>query len=250
MQSIELPFSTDDTSATARRLGLIVLSADETIEGEFRPLFDREDVALYHTRIRTAPDVTPETLMQMKDGLTGSAALLPETGSLDVIGYACTSGATVIGSEAVAAAVQKVHAGAAVTNPASAVIAALKHLNASKIGVVSPYVESVSEAVCTLLSDNGFDPVRIGSFGQAEEAVVARITLASVEEAVCTIGADPEVEAVFASCTNLRSFKVIEACERKLGKPVISSNLALAWHMMMLAGIDIEGRGPGRLFKG
>eukprot|EP00903_Cladosiphon_okamuranus_P002544 g2542.t1 len=249
MQTTELPFSTDDKDASAKRLGLIVLSADETIEGEFRPLFDRDDLALYHTRIKTAPDVTPETLMLMKDGLTGAAALLPETGSLDVVAYACTSGATVIGSDEVAASVQKVHSAAAVTNPASAVVAALEHLNVSKIGVVSPYVESVSEAVCTLLKDHGCTPVRIGSFGQGEEAIVARITLSSVEEAVHAIGADPDVEAVFASCTNLRTFKVIEACEKRLGKPVISSNLALAWHMMTLAGLETKGRGPGRLFN-
>ena len=248
MQSTKLPFKTDDRNAAAKRLGLIVLSADETIEGEFRPLFDRDDLALYHTRIRTAPDVTPETLMLMKDGLTGAAALLPETGSLDVVGYACTSGATVIGSSAVAAAVQKVHPAAAVTNPASAVVAALQHLKVSNIGVVSPYVESVSEAVCTLLREQDFNPVRIGSFGQAEEAIVARIAHQSVEDAVCAIGEDPDVEAVFASCTNLRTFKVIEACERRLGKPVISSNLALAWHMMTLAGLDTNGRGLGRLF--
>ncbi|WP_422378550.1 maleate cis-trans isomerase family protein [Roseibium sp.] len=249
MQSTQLPFTTDNRDEATKRLGLIVLSADETIEGEFRPLFDREDLALYHTRIRTAPDVTPETLMRMKDGLTGAAALLPETGSMDVIGYACTSGATVIGSDAVAAAVRKAHSAVAVTNPASAVIAALDHLNVSKIGVVSPYVESVSEAVCALLRDHGFDPVRIGSFGQAEEAVVARIAHQSVQDAVCTIGEDPDVEAVFASCTNLRTFKVIEACEQQLGKPVISSNLALAWHMMKLAGLETRGHGPGRLFN-
>jgi len=246
---MQLPFECDDGGETVKALGLIVLSTDETIEREFRSIFHRDATALYHARIESSPDVTPETLMRMKDRLTGAAELLPATTPLEVVGYACTSGATVIGSENVAAAVHKVHGAAKVTNPASSVVAALRHLNVTSVGVVSPYVDAVSDAVCTLLRDNDLTPARIGSFGQAEEAVVARIALGSVEDAICSVGADPEVEAVFASCTNLRTFPVIEACEQRLGKPVISSNLALAWHMMTLAGMDTAGRGPGRLFN-
>ncbi|MGX1499785.1 maleate cis-trans isomerase [Labrenzia sp. MBR-25] len=78
--------------------------------------------------------------------------------------------------------------------------------------------------------------------------MVARISLRSIEEAICEVGKDPKIEAVFASCTNLRTLPVIETCERRLGKPVISSSLALAWHMMHLAGLPTAGRGPGRLF--
>jgi maleate isomerase len=128
------------------------------------------------------------------------------------------------------------------------VLAALEHLNAKKIGVVTPYIAEVSEAVVSLLKDNGLTVVNLGSFGQSEEAVVARISPASVEEAICSVGSAPDVDAVFASCTNLRTFPVLEACEAKLGKPVISSNSALAWHMMRLAGLETKGRGPGRLF--
>lgn len=246
---MKLDFECDQGSAARAALGLIVLKADETIESEYRPLFDLEGVTLHHTRIESAPEVTPETLMQMKAQLTGSAALLPGETPLDVVAYACTSGATIIGSEAVAAAVNKVHPTAEVTNPARAVLAALDHLEVSRVGVVSPYVAEVSEAVCTLLETGGFDPVTVGSFDQAEEAVVARISLNSVEQAICCVGENPEVEAVFASCTNLRTLKVIDACEDRLGKPVISSNLALAWHMMTLAGLQTAGKGPGRLFN-
>ena len=246
---MQLDFECDEGLGTKAAFGLIVLQADETIETEFRRMFALDGVVLYHTRIESASEVTPATLMQMKSQLTGSAALLPGERPLDVIAYACTSGATVIGSDAVAAAVQLAHPGAEVTNPARAVLAALDQLGTRNIGVVSPYVEDVSEAVCTLLRDDGRNPVKVGSFGQAEEAVVARISHASVEEAICAVGADHEVEVVFASCTNLRTLPVIEACEKKLGKPVISSNMALAWHLMKLAGLPTRGHGPGMLFN-
>ncbi|MGS4887636.1 maleate cis-trans isomerase family protein [Roseibium sp. MB-4] len=245
---MDLNFQTDNGLAHKAALGLIVLQADETIENEFRPLFDIDGVTLNHTRIESAPEVTSETLMRMKAQLTGTAALLPNARALDVIGYACTSASTIIGSEEVAKAVQKAHPTAKVTNPATAVLAALEHLNGKKIGVVTPYIAEVSEAVVSLLKDNSLTVVQLCSFGQSEEAVVARISPASTMDAICTVGKDQDVDAVFASCTNLRTFPVIEACETELGKPVISSNSALAWHMMKLAGIETKGRGPGRLF--
>ncbi|MBN9674021.1 Asp/Glu racemase [Roseibium aggregatum] len=247
---MRLPFDCDTGPGSTAAFGLIVLSTDETVEDELRPVFSGDGVSLLHTRIESAPEVTYEKLMQMKARLTQSAGLLPGNGSMDVIGYACTSGSTVIGSDQVAAAVREAHPKAAVTNPAMAVVAALRHLNVSRIGLVSPYVEEVSDALCGLLRTEGITPVTVGSFGQAEETVVARISLRSVEAAICEIGSDPAIEAVFASCTNLHALAVIEACEKRLGKPVISSNLALAWHMLTLAGCPTEGRGPGRLFNG
>ncbi|WP_299478827.1 Asp/Glu racemase [uncultured Roseibium sp.] len=246
---MRLDFDCDTGLGEKAALGLIVLQADETIEKEFRPLFDQDGVVLYHSRIASDPEVTEETLMRMKENLTGAAALLPGHRPLDVIGYACTSASTVIGSGAVEAAIRKAHPGASVTNPAVAVVAALKAFGAKRIGVVSPYIADVTEAVCGLLRQEGLDTAKIGSFGQSEEAVVARIEARSVQEAICAIGDDPKVDAVFASCTNLRTFPVIEACERALNKPVVSSNLALAWHMMTLAGIDTRGKAPGRLFN-
>lgn len=245
---MDLTFETDAGLARKAALGLIVLQADETIENEFRPLFDQDGVTLNHTRIESAPEVTPETLMRMKAQLTGTAALLPGARALDVIGYACTSASTVIGSDEVAKAVQIAHPETRVTNPAAAVLAALEHLKVKKIGVVTPYIQVVSKAVIELLEKNGFEAVSVGSFGQSEEAVVARISPASTRDAICAVGRDPDVEAVFASCTNLRTFQVIEACETELGKPVISSNSALAWHMMVLAGLPTAQAGPGKLF--
>ncbi|MEP3045645.1 MAG: aspartate/glutamate racemase family protein [Roseibium sp.] len=245
---MELSFETDTGLAHQAALGLIVLQADETIENEFRPLFDLDGVTLNHTRIKSAPDVTPETLMSMKAGLTGAATLLPNARPLNVIGYGCTSASTVIGFGEVAKAVQKAHPTAKVTNPAAAVLTALEHLNVKKVGVVTPYIPVVSQAVVSLLEDNGFEAVSVGSFGQSEEAVVARISPASTKDAICAVGKAPDIDAVFASCTNLRTFPVIEECEKQLGKPVISSNSALAWHMMTLAGLATKAKGPGRLF--
>ncbi len=57
------------------------------------------------------------------------------------------------------------------------------------------------------------------------------------------------IDAVFVSCTTLRVAGIVEAAERQLGKPVISSNLALAWHSLRLAGYRRPVPGFGELLR-
>ena len=57
------------------------------------------------------------------------------------------------------------------------------------------------------------------------------------EDAAIELGRSPEVDAVFVSCTSLRLLDAVGAIEAELGKPATSSNHALAWHCLRLAGI-------------
>lgn len=246
---MKLPFSLDGGAASKAALGLIVLQMDETLEAELRTVFNQPGVALFHTRIPSAEEISPQTLKQMEVELPGVAGLLPSTEPLTVVGYGCTSGATVIGSDKVAALINQVHPDAKVTDPITAVIAALKSLNISKIGFITPYVAEVSAAMRDLLGKNGISVSGVASFEQSQDPVVARISPASILDAVIAVGKDEAVEAVFVSCTNLRCFDIIETAEEKIGKPVISSNQALAWHMLKLAELPTLDAGPGRLFE-
>jgi maleate isomerase len=246
--AVKLPFTLDRGAGAAAAFGVIVLQADETLEGEFAGLFSRPGLALYHTRVPSGAEVTPETLARMERDLPNAAALLPDAGDLDVVAYACTSGATVIGQENVAAAIRTAHPNAKTTDPLSAVVAACRHLEIRKLGIVSPYVAEVSTAMRNLLETNGLTISAFGSFEQSEEAVVARISSQSVHDAICALGQSEGVDGVFASCTNLRTFDIIDQAETAIGKPVITSNQALAWHMLTLAGVETAGVGPGALF--
>lgn len=245
---MKLPFTLDKGEASTAALGLIVLETDETIEAEFRALFNQSGIGLFHARIPVAQEITPETLPKMETALPAAVRLLPSAFPMEVIGYACTSGATVIGADNISRIVTRTFRNAKTTDPITAVMAALQHLGMRKIGLVTPYVEDVSAAMIDLLQRNGFEVVNFGSFEQKEDAVVARISPDSIYNAVCKIGAVDDVEAVFVSCTNLRTFDVIEPAEAHIGKPVVSSNQALAWHMAELAGLKGSITGPGRLF--
>lgn len=242
---MKLDFDTDDGMGSRLRAGLIVLETDETMENELRQLFSAPGVSLNHARIPSDPQVTPETLARMEADLTPTAAQLPR--DMAVIGYGCTSGATIIGQDRVAQLVRQAQPGAFVTNPITAVMAACRHLGAHKIGLLTPYVPSVTSAMQGLLQRSGFEVSAVASFEQSSEATVARITEASTLAGIKQVAAQ-DCDIVFASCTNLRTFGIINEAEAVTGKPVISSNLALGWHMLNAEARAPAGTGPGRLF--
>ncbi len=241
-----MTYELDEGAGAGIRLGLIVLSVDETLEYEARQALAGREVNLLHARIPARADVTPEDLETMAGEMTATAALLPR--GLNAVGYACTSGATIIGPERVAALVQMAHPGVPVTDPLSAVIAALGEMGLSRIALVTPYVQEITLPMRAALAAHGIETVSEVSFGQKEERIVARIAERSTRRAIAEAADKPGVEAVFTSCTNLRTFGILEAAEAELGLPVISSNSALLWHLLRVTGQPAEGWGPGRLF--
>lgn len=232
---------------TTPRLGMVVLSTDETLEDEARSVLQGRDARLMHSRIYSAPTVTQESLKAMEALMPASAELLPQ--GLDAIAYGCTSASVVMGPDAVERQIQSVQPGVPVTNPISAVIKALNHLGADRIALVTPYAAEVARPMRDFLERAGIETVSEAGFGEAEDPRVARISEASTLNAILETGRAEGVQAVFASCTNLRSFGIIDRAEAELDLPVISSNLALVWDLLRLAGVEARGWGPGRLFS-
>ncbi len=245
----ELAFTVDVGLGSRARIGLIILQSDQTAEHEFATLLHSEGVALYHARIPNAMEVTPETLRTMERDLPVAAALLPPSFEFDAIGYCCTSGATMIGEDRVDEIIRLIHPGAKTTNPLTACKAALATFGIRRFALVTPYEPSVTIEMQTNLSDAGFETGAVASFNQSDDFTVARISSDSILDAILSVGWRENCEAVFVSCTNLRVLPVIAEAEARLGKPVISSNQASAWHLMRLTGLGDQPDHAGRLFQ-
>jgi len=229
-------------------IGLIVLQTDETVEHDLRRIMPSDGVRLYHNRIPMVTSVTPETLGAMLQNLPAAAGLLPLHLDFASVGYACTSASMVIGEDSVRDAVQSVMPGVPVTNPFSALKAALKALNVERLGIVSPYSREVSERLKAAIEAAGLAVPRMLVFDEDEDPAVARISPQSILEAMTDVGGDPACQAVFGSCTSLRACDVLEDVESVIDKPALCSNQVLAWHMMRLADLDDRVEGFGRLF--
>lgn len=242
------PYRLTGPIGTRATLGLIVLQVDETLEQDFRRMFAPPRVAQYVSRIPSGAELTPGTIATMEQTLPAAARLLPPAAPFDVIGYGCTSGTTLIGAARVAALVRQGAQTRHVTDPLTAALAACTALGLRSLSIVSPYVDSVSTPVRQAFQAQGIAVPRTVSFGEEIEARVARIAPESIHGAALSVG--DSGEAVFLSCTNLRTLDIIDDLEQRLGKPVLSSNQVLAWHMARLAGGGVQAAGPGRLLRG
>ena len=70
----------------------------------------------------------------------------------------------------------------------------------------------------------------------------------SIAEAIAALARSTRLDAVFVSCTSLRLAERVAAIEAEVGIPVTSSDHALAWHCLRLAGVNDSIAGAGRLF--
>mgnify|MGYP006170772109 FL=1 len=242
----KLPYELGLPVGSRSKLGLIVLQADETIEFEFWRLISGLDLALHVSRISSSSKVSQDTLMAMKKELTKAASLFPTKSKFDIVGYACTSASSVIGSETVSKMIKKGCDTRVVCNPISSLIEACKYMKVSDILFLSPYVFDVSNRLIDEIQSYGITINVVGSFNEEIEQNVARIKPRSIVEAVRELYSGQA--AIFISCTNLQTLDVIEAIEQEFNCVCFSSNQVLIWNMVRLAKIDYDLRGYGKLF--
>jgi len=231
-------FDVDAGQARRAALGLVVLQADETIENDARRIVPSDGVRVYVSRIRSAPLITTETLNSMAGDLAASAGMLPDAVTFDVIGYGCTSASMAIGEEQVFANIRQAKPDVTCTTPITAAFAAFDAFKARRIGVLTPYPADVNRIVADYIAARGFHVPVFGSFNADRDTVVARITPQSIEQGVREIIKHGEVDAIFVSCTSVRLMQDCAELEKHLGIPLTSSNHAMAWHALRLAGID------------
>eukprot|EP00929_Paragymnodinium_shiwhaense_P085201 TRINITY_DN4563_c0_g1_i2.p1 TRINITY_DN4563_c0_g1~~TRINITY_DN4563_c0_g1_i2.p1 ORF type:complete len:305 (+),score=40.11 TRINITY_DN4563_c0_g1_i2:107-1021(+) len=255
----------NDGAAWRKRMGIIILDSDETIEEEFPKLLDLPyGAVLYHSRLGKGPAVTADSLTKLQQDIPDSAALFPGPGRLhlpafqyDAIGFACTSASVEIGEDKlanlVAEGLQSVGGSiptALVTNPLTAAKRALHAVGAKKIAILTPYTKDISVAEVNNFIADGFVVEHIAYYNITLDNVISRVAPESTRAAILELAKRGHVDAVFVSCTNLRILPILKDVEDLVGVPVISSNTAMAWDMLRLAGLSSSGSpAGGRLFQ-
>ena len=107
-------------------------------------------------------------------------------------------------------------------------------LGIRRIGLLAPYVPSISRAVVRQLEAAGLEVGHVATFDEQDDSRVARLSASAVLEALVALGERDDCDAVFGSCTNLRGLGLLDEAARRTGKPVLTSNSALAWHVERL----------------
>ncbi|MCI5076903.1 Asp/Glu racemase [Oricola sp.] len=237
----------DEGVGACGSIGLIALSVDRAFESDIHDFIgDAPGVGIFTTRIAMEPVASPESLAALEGHLDGCARLLVPGTKLDVVAFGCTSGAIAIGLDKVAQIIRNARPGVEVATPIGAAVKAFEVLGAKRISLLAPYRVPVAEMVAAHFEAEGLVIDRRMTFDLDGDPDINRLSVAAlVEEGKRAMHEDSD--ALFISCTGLRTAGVVETLERELGKPVVTSNQALAWQCMRLLSGQGEAAGIGSL---
>lgn len=226
-------------------IGLIALANDCAIEPDLYGYLPLEGVRVQTNRIYSPRHSNLASLRAVAADIGASAQGLMPDDHLDVIAFGCTSATMALGRSAVQDAIEKVKPGIPVTDPITAALKGLRRLGCNRIALLTPYIGEVNLMVEGYLVDQGVEVMTKGFFGVHDDNERSRITPDAFSAAAAALADAQAIEALFISCTALSTSPAVERLEQELGKPVVTSNQALAWDALRLAGDTrpVEGRG-------
>jgi maleate isomerase len=239
------PLKFDDGPAR-RRVGLLLLATDHTSERDFARLVASDDVVVYAARIAYENPTTPDNLRKMQSRLSEGVGLILPGEELDAVCFSCTAASVIIGDEEVAAAIHRAKFGVPVVTPPNAARAGLRALGVRSISILTPYTVDTSTPLAHYFVRHGFDVTGLTCLGLDDDRAMARITPETIMAAASNAVA-PDAEALFISCTALRAAQIAARIEAKIGRPVVTSNLATAWMCRRLVGFDSAPCGGAKL---
>lgn len=230
------------------RLGLIALATDMTIEQNAARLIGWDEAVVHVSRVRFVNPTTPDNLRAIGPDIAAAAELLVPGVDLAALAFACTSASVTLRNDVVMTAIASVRPGVPVVTPSSAGLAALRALGACRMALLTPYLAETTAPMVDYFEAGGLAVERCACFGLADDRDMARLDHDTLIETAVSLDS-PSIDALFLSCTALPALDVIEAIEARIGKPVVSSNLATFWALRGLAGLPppVPALGVGRL---
>ncbi len=225
-----------DDGPVGHRVGLVALATDLTLEVDAAAVTRDLDAALYVTRVAFANPVTHDSLRAMAPALTAAAAEILPGERLDALAFGCTAASAAIGDDAVRAAITADRPGTPCVTPTSGLLAAAAAAGVRKLAVLAPYTEAVARDLAAYLEGLGLEVTALTWLDVDDDRAIARITPATIE-AAARDAAHPAADALFCSCTALRARALAPALERRLDRPVLTSNQVLLWHALRRAGV-------------
>lgn len=236
------------------RIGLVVPPGNVAMERELAHYLADGVVMNVNRLSRPTPAVTKESLLAMIGSLDQAVKDLsfcfPKP---EVIIYGCTSGSFVSGPDKDAELAQRITdlVGIRAVTTSTAILQGLRAVGAKRVFLLTPYIEEVTAHEVALLEHHGFSIGGVDSFNCLDTRDIAKISTGQVEEMMLRHATEVKAcDAVLISCTQLLTMDRIDAMEKALGKPVVTSNQSSLWAALKLIGAPAGKNAPGKLFEG
>lgn len=233
------------------RIGLAILDSDLNIEGDMRRLLP-DMVETHAARVIYPKVVSPENMAIAADGLDQAIDSLLAIRPM-AIGWACTSGSFfggVAGHRAIIDRMRRRAGSVPVTTASESVVHALQALKLRRPAVGTPYSPEMNRRLGVFLQESGFDPFPVAGFfpGTVDDYTMQDVEEDQVAKFITSLDR-PDCDSIVMSCTGMPTATIAPAIERRLGKPVITSNLAILWNCMRLGGSRSMPRADCALFR-
>ena len=230
------------------KVGLITLSTDQTIENDFQNICNNLPVDIFINRIHNKNPLTKENLLKMREDLASvTKKILPDE-KLNTIAYGCTSGTIAIGEDSVKEKILSVKPGSYVTTPVTSAIKAFKLMNIKKIALFTPYPDEINKTIQEYFTKKNIEVLSFASLNLNLDSEFANVDpnyILEISSKLETKNAD----ALFISCTALPVLNILDKLEKKIKKPVLSSNQTLIWDTIRSIGYKSPIKGYGKLLE-
>ena len=222
------------------KIGVIVPPTNTVNEVEWNIMVP-QGVSVHSTRMPLHSDISSVEAKKAlyEDVKRATSYLTPAR--LNCIAYGCTAGSMVFPMEELSDFMVELAKIPCVTTAAS-IVNALKTLGISKVALATPYhkvlnqheVEFLEKVGVTVAHEQGLG---IGASGPHEYIAIAQTPAATIFEHI--MSADrAEAEAMVVSCTDFPVLDMLPELEKRLGKPVVTSNQATFWAALRATGIN------------
>ena len=209
------------------RVALVVPSSNTVMENDLHAALPKDRVTV-HTARMYLTETTPEAEERMIERDAPKAADDLGTLNPDVLVFGCTSGGSLHGLDFDARICRDLgrRAGCPAIGVISSVSEALRRRELGTVAVITPYIDSLTEAVARTVGEGGIDVVAAHGMGIDVNVALADPTPDDIADFAEGRLRDLAFDGLFVSCTNFRAFEAIGRLEKIFGRPVVTSNSA------------------------
>ena len=230
------------------KVGLIALSTDQTIEGDFNNICKNLPLEVFINRIHNENPLTKENLLKMEDDLESVANKILPNEKINTVAYGCTSGTIAIGENNVKEKILSAKPGCYVTTPVTSAMKAFQQMNIKKIALFTPYPDAVNKTILNYFTKKNIEVSSFASLNLNLDSEFANVDpdyILQISSKLETKNAD----ALFISCTALPVLNILDKLEKKIQKPALSSNQTLIWDTIRSIGYKSPIKGYGKLLE-
>lgn len=218
-------------------IGIAPPQSNPVVEAEYSALMP-DGVGLLTSRLTGTAEDPKTRFHQFLENFDQSLAAYGKA-QPEAVGFACTATAYLFGTdEADTLEAASARLGIPILSSAMAIRLALERLNVRRVALFSPYPDWLTAASRAYWESVGYEIVSWGTMPDDTSDTVNIYGLNSTGflAAAETLETEP-AEVILVTGTGMPVLPAIEALHRSTGKPVLCSNLCLAWALLDTLGI-------------